>query len=224
MGFSSREVEDKRFSTSLRGFDRDEVIAYLSQVAKQMSTTEEQLAIAQRKAARAQEELDQLNDVLENRLVEAQRARDAIIEEAKREAAALTMAGGDADAARTAAAIISEAETKAELRLGEVDRILESARADADRMLKNAEYDADLKVAEAERVMDVARREARKMHQDTEKERSDIEATLVELRRILVTANADGGDPEAVNVIVRNHGEIVVDLSEVPVAEPATDG
>ena len=222
MGFSSREVEDKRFSVSRRGFDKDEVVAYLSQVAKQLSTTEEQLAIAQAKAARTQEELDGLNDALDTRLAEAQNARDAIIEEAKREAERISAAGGDAQSARTAAAIVAEAETKAELRLAEVETILESARADADRILKNAEYDAGLKVAEAERIVDVARRESRKMHQDTEKERTDIETTLRELRRILTAAEAGGGDDE-VNVIVRNEGEIIVDLSAAPAKQPAAD-
>ncbi len=223
MGLSSREVEDKRFSVSRRGFDKDEVVAYLGQVGKQMSLTEQQLAITEAKAARTQQELDRLNDVLETRIAEAQQARDAILEEARREAAQMREAGGDAAAARTAGAIVAEAETKAELRLAEVDTILESARADADRMRKDAEYDAGLKVAEAERIVDVARREARKMHQDTEKERTDIEATLRELRRILMAAEAAGGDADEVNVIVRNEGEIVVDLSATPVNQPATD-
>ena len=74
MGLSSREVEDKRFSVSRRGFDKDEVVAYLAQVGKQMSLTEQQLAITEAKAARTQQELDRLNDVLETRIAEAQQA------------------------------------------------------------------------------------------------------------------------------------------------------
>lgn len=222
MGLSSREVEEKRFTASLRGFDKNEVIQYLAQVAKQLSATEEQLAIAETKAAKVQGELDRLNDALEARLVEAQSARDAIIEEAKREAAKISESGGDAQTARTAAAILSEAETKADLRLAEVDTILESARADAERILKDADYEAELKVAEAERIVDTARREARKMRRAAEKERTQIETTLHELRRSLTAAEAGDGDGQ-VNVIVRNEGEIIVDLSAAPAEQPMAD-
>ncbi|MGI9666357.1 MAG: DivIVA domain-containing protein [Acidimicrobiia bacterium] len=222
MGLSSREVEGHKFSTSMRGYDKTEVDTFLGEIAKQLSTNEEQLAIATSRAERAKEELDSLNDVLEARLAEAQSAREAILQKAKAEAAqiASTSDGGieTADASRKAAAIVSEAETKASLRMAQVDTAIEQAEADAERITKAADDDAGLKLAEADRVLENARREAREMHKATEAARTELESNVLELRKLVATANAADGDLHDVNIVVRNGEEIIVDL-RAPVAE-----
>lgn len=227
MGWSSREVEQHTFSTSIRGYDRKDVDSFKADLAKHLSTQEERLAIAEAKAARAKEELDRLNDILESRIAEAQRARDAIISEAKQEAeqimaAAETGGGQDtAGAAGRAAAIISEAETKASLRLSRVDEITEKARTEADRIVRSAEQDVQLKLAEADRIVDTARRDAKGIRTDTERAHTEIESQLAELRRIVTAVDDADGDLSGISVVLRDGSDIVVDLRAAsPVPEP----
>lgn len=231
MELSTRGIETHRFSTSLRGFDKDEVAAFLAEVGAHVRRLDEQLAIANARANRAQEELDSLHDVLDRRLSEAQAARTAIVEKAEREAAAILAAAalGDgpdtAGAARTAAAIIHEAELKATMRIEEAEVAVAAARAEAETTLRNAEATAVLRLAEADRALDEAHGRAKSVRVETERNRSEIEDHLAEVRKILMAARVGGTDDlEAANVILTKGTDVIIDLRAVPsrVDEPAS--
>jgi DivIVA domain-containing protein len=227
---SARHIVEHEFPTSLRGYDRDRVRAFLGEVADRQSNLEERLAIAEAKERRAREELDSLTDVLERRLDEAKAARDTIIDEARREAAAIVEAAHhgvdstDADAARTASAIVSEAETKAALRLRESEDRLADAYARAAEIVREANVTADLRLAEADRILDEARTTARSMRHDAERDRAEIEAQLDQMRGILAAAAGDGGEGLAeANVILTSGSDIIVDLRASESAAATTD-
>lgn len=221
MGLSARDVQDRSFSTSMRGYDRTEVASYQAQVADHMGRLEERLAIADAKAARAQEELDRLHDVIDNRLAEARDARTKIIEEARQEAESIVarasqVAGPmeDPAAVRTGAAIIAEADAKAELRMKAITAVGEQARLEAAEIELGAKQAAELKLAEADRVIEAARRDARDIRRRAEADRSEMEAQLEHLRRVVASAEASkGADLGDATIELRDNGSIVVDLT-----------
>lgn len=220
MGLSAREVQDRSFSTGMRGYDKAEVGNYLAQVAEYQENLEERLAIADAKAARAKEELDRLNDVLDAKLTEAHEARRKILEDARREAAAIVAGSqeagqsNDGAAMRTSAAIIAEAETKAELRMKQISALQEQARHEAAQMTHEAKQSAELKLAEADRVLEAARKDARDIRRRAEADRSEMEVQLDRLRRIVVSAEASGGtDLSNATIELRDNGNLVVDLT-----------
>ena len=219
MGLSSREVQDRTFSTAIRGYDRAQVDAFVGAVANHLSKLEEDLAIASAKAERAREELERLHDVLDARVEETHRARAAILEEARAEAAAIVTAakhadGGDGDAARRAGAIIAEAEAKAELRLKEIDAIRAQAESEAAELRKHTEEAAELRMAEADRVLDGARREARDIRRSAEADRSSAEHELRHLRAIVsAVSGVEAKDLAEVRIELGDGGDLVVDLA-----------
>ena len=228
MELSAREVQDKDFATALRGYDRAEVDAFLEAVAHQHSRLEEELAIATAKAERAREELDRLNDVLESRLEETRLARAAILDEARTEAAAIVATaheadddGGDTHAVTAASAVLAEAETKAEIRLKEVEAIRVQAEAEAVEREHEAEQVAAIRMAEADRVLDEARRDAREIRRRAEADRSEMESQLAQLRRIVAAAATfEGDDLSEINIEIRDGNEVVIDLT-TPLHVPA---
>ena len=232
MELTARSVEGHSFSSSMRGYDREEVHAYLAQVAGYLSHLEEERAISNARAARIQKELDRINDILETRIREASQARTTLLDEARREAdriiaTATESAGrsGDVDATTTAAAIISEAETRAEIRLQEVEAILEQARQEARQISREATQTAELKLAEADRVLEAARRQSRDQRRATEADRIRLERQLEQVRMLLESA-ADGRDLAGAIMSIDND-ELVVDLREPATqtasASPTTD-
>lgn len=230
MEMSAHGIESHRFSTSMRGFDKDEVTAFLGEVSAHVGRLDEQLAIATAHANRAQEELDSLHDVLDRRIAEAQAARVAIVKKAEREAEEILAAAATGDgpeaagAARTAAAIIHEAELKATMLNQRAEADVAAAKAEAENVLRNAEATANLRLAEADRVLDEARGRAKAVRIETERNRSEIEDHLAEVRRILMAARIGGTDDlEAGNVILTKGTDVIIDLRAVPsrVNEPA---
>jgi len=221
MGLSAREVQDRSFSSGLRGYDRAEVGDYLAQVAEYMAGLEERLAIAEAKAGRAQESYDRMNDVLDAKLAETHQARTVILDEARLEAKTIvansqgvTQPLDDSAAVHTSAAIIAEAEAKADLRMKQVEAVTEQARQEATETAHQAQQSADLKLAEADRVLEAARREARDIRRQAEADRSEMEAQLTHLRRIVAAADASGGrDLSDATIELRDNGSIVVDLT-----------
>jgi DivIVA domain-containing protein len=236
MEITARMIEDKRFSFSMRGYSKEDVDTFVSAIASQVSTLEQQLNTAEVKAQKAQDKLDHLEDMLDAKLAEAEAARSKIIEEAQRKAASFTTVAGSMDetgasaaAAKTAAAIVAEAETKAALRLQDLDAMKAEAASKSAQIIKSAEATATLREAEADRVLDAARRQARSMHAESEIAKSEIEDQLGQLRKILVAAQAGGSDELTdAKVILLNGNEIVIDLSEgaqvleLPAQESAT--
>ena len=213
MELSARVVQDKTFGTARRGYDRTEVDAFLDEVARHQSRLEEALAIAEAKAERSRERLQSLEDDLDARIDETRRAREAILDEARNEAAAIvrtakdTATADDPHAVEAATAVVSEAETKAMIRLKEVEAIRTQAEQEAAEIEREAAQKADLRLAEADRTLDEARREARDIRRRAEADRSEMETQLGLLRRIVVTAaELDGRDLSEVNIEVRDGG------------------
>jgi cell division initiation protein len=221
MGLSAREVQDQKFSTSMRGYDRAEVGEYLNQIADHQAHLEERLAIAEAKASKAQENYDKLNDVLETKLAETHEARKTILAEARQQAETIVATSkkvgetmGDPSAVHAGAAIISEAETKAELRMKQVESLQEQALHEAAETAREAQQTADLKLAEADRVIEAARKDARDIRRAAEADRSEMEVQLAHLRRIVAAANeSDGKDLSDAHIELRDNGNLVVDLT-----------
>lgn len=229
MDLSARLIEDQTFATSRKGYDRSEVDAFVAAAAAYCSRLEEERSIAMARAERSQRELDRMNDMLETRIEEARDARANLLEEAKREADRIianaeraAAAGDDATASSRAAAIISEAETKAELRMNEVEAIREQARQEALSIERDAKQAADLKRAEAERVLDAARRDARDMRRASEADRSRLERQLRQVERLLADAS-DGRNLSDTSVSIDDDGDMVVDL-RLPDRRPTDAG
>ncbi|GMR02058.1 MAG: hypothetical protein BMS9Abin20_0384 [Acidimicrobiia bacterium] len=232
MELSSMDIEERRFSTALRGYNRSEVQSFRIEVGRTVRGLEEHIAIEQTRAAESQRELTELRAKIDDMLEDATQARHKIIEEAKREALAITARVGSledastlADAAERAAAIVAEAETKAALRLKDVGRVKEAARTEAERIVAAAQQDAAATEAEATQVLDDARRQARATRAEVETERAAIVTEVADLKRIAEATRSGEGDLEALesaNVILRSGNEITIDLREVAVvnAEP----
>ena len=215
MQLSARKIQDQRFTTSLRGYDRTEVDAFLDDAASYVSGLEEQLAIAGRKADKASAELDTLRATIDAELEEARRARAMIIDEARTQAAAMTAAAGHgtgSDASRSAAAILAEAEAKAKLRTDEVGQITERARTEADRIVGEAEGIAGRREAEADRVLEAARSEAKQIRAESDRYRREMETHLADVRRILLAAGPEGSSADSAKVILSSGEELAVDL------------
>jgi DivIVA domain-containing protein len=223
MATSARVIQERRFTTALRGYDRDEVIAFLAEVAADMATLEEHLAIARARAAKSQEQLDSLNDVLERHIADTHAARAAIIEEAKKEATEILATARPADdstpdVARSAAAIVAEAESRAEAVRADAERRVAEAEASASDIVRLAEQTAAVRIAESDRVLDEARGTARRIRSDAEREREDILSRLGRIRSLLGDV-----DPRALadaKVILSDGGQVVIDLRD-PAVQPA---
>lgn len=216
MELSARKIQDRRFTTSLRGYDRTEVDAFLDDAAAYVSGLEEQLSIAGRKADKANAEIEALRASIDAELEDARRARALIIDEARTEAAAMTAAAGHnegSDASRSAAAIIAEAEARAKLRADEVVQITERARTEAERIVGEAEDIAVHREAEADRVLEAARSEAKQIRAEADRYHRERETHLTDVRRILLAAAPEGSHADSARVILSNGEELTVDLT-----------
>ena len=136
-----QEIE---FHERYRGYDPDEVDAFVDRVARaaavmrgRISELHERVEAAEARGGRGADHFD-TEETLTRTLVLAQRTADAAIAEAHEEANRLT-----ADAASSAQAILSAAEAEAQLTLSE-------AQADASATVKDAVDRAGLILAEVE--------------------------------------------------------------------------
>ena len=89
MEISSRQIADTRFTTALRGYDRDEVDRFVVDCAKHTGALEERTKIAEVRTASSEKELAALKADIDVLLQEATDARHKIIEEAKAEASTI---------------------------------------------------------------------------------------------------------------------------------------
>lgn len=230
MGLSAREVQDRKFSTSMRGYDRTEVDEYLNQIADHQAHLEERLTIAEAKASKAQENYDRLNDVLETKLAETHEARTTILAEARKEAETIIATSqqvgepvDDPSAVSAGAAIIAEAENKAELRMKQIESLHEQSLHEAEETARQAQQAADLKLAEADRVIEAARKDARDIRRAAEADRSEMEVQLAHLRSVVAAADAsEGRDLADANIELRANGNLVVDLTTPATQEVST--
>lgn len=212
MQLSARTIEDHRFSTSINGYRKADVDAFLTEAAAYVSRLEEELAIARTKAEKATTELTDLHARIDGELDRARVARQTILDEARSEADAIVAAArasGGGDPSR-AAAIVQEAEARATRSRDEAEALLDRARAEADRIVEHAESAASTREAEADRVLAAAHAESKRLHEDTEHYRAEMEANLAEIKRILESTRRSAGDTPRVEL--GEDDAIVVDL------------
>jgi len=224
MELSSRDIEERGFGSSVRGYDRREVDGFLHDVARTMGTLEERLAIAERRTGESERTVAEMRTRIDQELQEATEARRTIIDEATREALAINTGAGSlgeqgvvGDAARRAAAIVAEAETKASIRLQEVSNIVDGARSRAEQTIKAAQQDAAATRAEATVVLEDSLRRAREVRSHAETERSAMISDISELKRIADAARRGPEDLEAfetANVILTSGSQITIDLRD----------
>jgi len=219
MELSSRHIEDKHFTTALRGYDRQEVDTFVSDCATYTGSLEERTKIAEVRAAASEKELAGLRADIDVLLQEASDARHKIIDEAKAEAATITRQADSAgpsvdtsEAATKAAAIISEAEVTARLRLEGVDEAQRITDEKAANIVRVAQESAAMTQAEADRLLDKARLDAKSIREETEALRTSMEAQLAEIRRLLEAARS--GDAEIDRIMTEQDSELVIDLRE----------
>jgi len=224
MELSSRDIEERAFGSSVRGYNRREIDGFLHDVSRTVGTLEERLAIAERRAGESERKVAEMRTRIDQELQEATDARRTIIDEAKREALAINASAGSlserglvGDAAERAAAIVAEAETKASIRLQEVSNIVDGARSRAEQTIKAAQQDAAATRAEAAVVLEDARRRAKEVRSHAETERSAAVSDISELKRIADAARTGTEDLEALetaNVILTSGSEITIDLRD----------
>jgi DivIVA domain-containing protein len=205
MEISSRQIADTQFTTALRGYDRDEVDRFVADCAKHTGALEERTKIAEVRTASSEKELAALKADIDVLLQEATDARHKIIEEAKAEASTISNqanAAGESsdlsDAVARAAAIITEAETAARLRLDGIEEIRKSAELEATDIIRRAEQSATMTQAEADRLLDKARLDANSIRKEATATRASMEGQLAEIRQILENARAADVDSELV--------------------------
>lgn len=163
-----QEIETKEFFVALRGYDRDEVDAYLKEIAEEhrrvVAELEARLAA---QPVESEDPLEHLGANITNVLRTAKESAATILSEAERDAEELTLAAQiDADdirmqAQRDADEIRAAARTEAEA-------IRATARAEADGV--HAELEAQRAAAqdEAESIVAAARERAAAMEAEAE--------------------------------------------------------
>ena len=189
MELTPKVFDDVEFRERFRGYDPDEVDAFLERVARSVQELDKQLKDALDRAEKAEaraREAGDADEALRRTLVLAQRTADAAVSEAETRAAAL----------------LAEAEGKAATTQADADRESQSKRGEADayalRTREHADTEAAAKVSEAEaKVADMlatAERDAREGAEDLRQRLRTEVSALEALREHLRT---DAGRLEA---------------------------
>jgi DivIVA domain-containing protein len=181
MELTPKVFDDVEFRERFRGYDPDEVDAFLEQVARAVQELDQKLKDSQVRAEKAEErarEAGDADEALRRTLVLAQRTADAAVSEAETRAAALL-----AEAEGRAATTIADAERQAAVSRGEAEayalRTRGSADEDAAAKVADAEGAAAEMLADAERN---AREGAEDLRQRLRTEVSALEALRERLR------------------------------------------
>lgn len=89
MKLAPMDIQKQRFTVKFRGYDEEEVHAFLSSIAEQMEQIIKENSILKKEAEHLKESLEEYierEDVLKNTLVSAQRVSDQLRENAQKEA------------------------------------------------------------------------------------------------------------------------------------------
>ena len=189
MELTPKVFDDVEFRERFRGYDPDEVDAFLEQVARSVQELDQKLkdAIdrAEKAEARAREAGD-ADEALRRTLVLAQRTADAAVSEAEARAAALM-----AEAEGKAATTVSDADRHAATTRGEADTYALRTRDEADTEAATKVTETEAKVAE---MIANAERDARDGAEDLRQRLRTEVSALEALREHLRT---DAGRLEA---------------------------
>jgi cell division initiation protein len=189
MELTPKVFDDVEFRERFRGYDPDEVDAFLEQVARSAQELDQKLKDALERAEKAEaraREAGDADEALRRTLVLAQRTADAAVSEAETRAAALM-----AEAEGKAASAQSDADRQASATRGEADAYAQRTRQQADDHAAAKVSEAEAKVAE---MLADAERDAREGAEDLRQRLRTEVSALEALRERLRT---DAGRLEA---------------------------
>jgi len=197
MEVTSRQIEERQFTTALRGYDRDEVDRFMSECAQHTGNLEERTKIAEVRTATVEKELSELNANIDVLLEEATDARRKIIEEARAEASAITGQASRPDGMR------------------DTDDAASSAEQEAAEIVRKAEASATIALANADRILAEARQESESILEEARTSKALMESQLAEIREILAAARASDESAPVPESSDDPDAELVVDLRDV---------
>jgi DivIVA domain-containing protein len=186
-----------QFAESRRGFDRDEVAAFLQQVAKAVQSVESQLHAASARAERAEARaLDNADDMsLRNVLVLAQRTADAAVAEAAEQARSITAAAdqqasnrvseAQAHAERTRAAAEDAAAATVQAAQARANQIINEAKAEAVAASDELRARLRLEVDQLESVRDTLRTDVTLLEAHMDEQRTRLQGALGALQMVM---------------------------------------
>ncbi|MCL1600192.1 MAG: DivIVA domain-containing protein [Actinomycetia bacterium] len=197
MEVTSRQIEERSFTTALRGYDRDEVDRFMSECAQHTGNLEERTKIAEVRTATAEKELAELRANIDVQLEEATDARRKIIAEAKAEANAITGQVSETDRPHTMENTASDAEEEAA------------------EIVQQAEASASIALANADRILAEARQESESILEEALASKALMKSQLVEIRQILAAARANDENATDAESAADSDAELVIDLRDV---------
>jgi len=171
------EIRNVSFHTAVRGYDRDDVDAYVKHVNRVIA----ELEVSSSPRAAVRHALDRVGEQVHGILQRARETAEEITRGALEEAEEIT---GSAKA--EAADIVVNASTEADAAKAEADAILAQARAEAERIQAAARTEASEHLRQTEEEAETAREAAAARLQELE----DEIRTIVDRRRDLLTAVA----------------------------------
>ena len=179
-------IARRHFSTARKGFDQNEVRAYLHELADLVGRLQRGEAHERERADRAESRADLAEKHDQHHLVELLGQETARVLDAAREAGSDIRTKAEENAAR----MVREAQTEARGIIDAADREAATRRleilAEADELRHEAEAEVELRRAEGRDLVDVMRREAETeretMLADGERARSEAESTAEQIR------------------------------------------
>jgi cell division septum initiation protein DivIVA len=179
-------IARRHFSTARKGFDPNEVRAYLHELAELVGRLQRGEAHERERADRAENRADLAEKHDQHRLVELLGEETARVLDAAREAGSDIRTKAEENAGR----MVREAQTEARGIIDAANRDAAARRlqilAEADQLRHEAEAEVELRRAEGRDLIDVMRREAEAerdtMLADGERARSEAESTAEQIR------------------------------------------
>lgn len=202
-------IRNANFAHAVRGYDRNEVDAFLAELAEWLATGGADNAGAE--AVRA--ELERVGERTTGILTEAHDAAQQIKEDASRDVRQQLV-----DANVTAEGLRGSAEEYSEKTREEADAYARKTRKDADAFAEQSKADAE---AEAAETRAAAEREAEQIVADANRRRGEVEARITDLeeRRDAVLAELDRLASGIAGAATQHRGP-----GTQPSPDPADDG
>jgi cell division septum initiation protein DivIVA len=200
----SDKIARHAFEVGRRGYEQQEVRAFLHEVSSLVQRLEREIAEQRERAAHAEVQLDQAGAPDEAMLLERLGEETTRVLSSAREAAAEIRAKAEVEAERIVAhATLDAAEARAEAMRGADRRVVE-AEAERESLLHDARTELDRRRAEAEevarRIRDEAAAEVEAIHEGAQEEAARLRA---EAEEALEAARAQGRDMVAEAQAVR---------------------
>lgn len=214
-------IAGKTFTIALRGYDKDEVDAYLESLAEEQRTLTEALREAERKTAAEADEYSKLGDYVGAIARSVTEAAEAIRNEAAEQASLVR-----AEAEHHAAEIRAEAERElnaAQQRKSEIEQEATLLRSHAEHEAAQMRAEAAEEQENAHRMMEAARELQQAAERHASERRESIEEALSEARRAAAEEREAAGalrasaEQEAARILeeaaqVRRNAEMETDL------------